>query len=897
MGRSRVAYTGMPCAAASFLAGLFALASPAVAAVHCPPATGALVDAGWKAYRSDSIAVAAEWFARADRACPAGLDARVGLGYAWLRLGVAARAESLFTLVTVADSGYADAWQGLMSAAWRDGHRDVALRAARRVRVLVPADADAKRIADALGPPPTLAPRAPRPRSARLLVQARTHGESFEIPVAGGWRTFYVKGMNLGVALPGRFPAEFPVDSLVYAGWLDSISAMNANAIRVYTILPPAFYRALAAWNRARPARALWLIHGVWAELPANDDFDDPMWLAAFHGEMRDVLGAIHGDADIPRSPGHASGRYDADVSRWTLAYIIGREWEPFSVSAFEAGSHRARRFEGAWLRMADGSPMEGWTAEQCDWMLASEVARYNTIRPIAYTNWPTLDPLHHPTEATAAEERVWRRRVGRPVESAKLEYDNDAASLDAARVQPTAANPAGWFASFHAYPYYPDFMIDDPGYARAHSSEGPSNYFGYLTDLHRHLAGMPLLIAEYGVPSSRGLAHLQPQGWSHGGHDEAAMAGIDARLTREIRESGCAGSILFAWIDEWFKKNWAVIDLELPPDHTPRWHNRMDAEQNYGVLGMVAGPASGPELGGDAARWLALPVLERTAAAGRDQPASIGVGGDASSLYLAIALPGLRGHAFPFDSLGVQVALDTYRPELGQHALPGHRVTSEPGFEFLVDIAGRENARLLATPDYDPYQGPAAIHGGDDLGGFYHRPAVPGNRSDGAFDPMFTIVNRARFGRDGTFFPARTWERGRLRFGRESESTLSDWYYDAGAGVLELRIAWGLLNVTDPSTATVLDDGAARGGAFGTAHTDGFRIGVVTMRGDSRRVAGSLPPLDAKAHWRRADFRTWPLPAWDEPVFHARMKPVYDSMKAVWGSSETTLNSRGGQR
>ena len=51
----------------------------------------------------------------------------------------------------------------------------------------------------------------------------------------------------------------------------------------------------------------------------------------------------------------------------------------------------------------------------------------------------------------------------------------------------------------------------------------------------------MPLVVAEYGVPSSRGIAHLQSQGWHHGGHDETAMAAIDARMTREIRESGAA--------------------------------------------------------------------------------------------------------------------------------------------------------------------------------------------------------------------------------------------------------------------------------------------------------------------------------------------------------------------
>jgi len=82
---------------------------------------------------------------------------------------------------------------------------------------------------------------------------ARTRGVGFEIKVADVWRPFYIKGVNLGVALPGRYPSEFPEDSSRYEGWLDSLAAMNANALRVYTILPPTFYRALRSWNRNHP--------------------------------------------------------------------------------------------------------------------------------------------------------------------------------------------------------------------------------------------------------------------------------------------------------------------------------------------------------------------------------------------------------------------------------------------------------------------------------------------------------------------------------------------------------------------------------------------------------------------------------------------------------------------
>src|ERR1043166_8001427 len=190
----------------------------------------------------------------------------------------------------------------------------------------------------------------------------------------------------------------------------------------------------------------------------------------------------------------------------------------------------------------------------------------------------------------------------------------------DAMLVRPTAADVAGDFAAYHAYPYYPDFIDLDDGYGAARSAAGPSHYFGYLLDLRRHHAGRALLVAEYGVPSSRGVSHLQPEGMHHGGHDEEEMAAIDVRLTREIREAGLAGGIVFAWLDEWFKHTWVTIDLELPAARTRLWHNVMDAEQNYGLLGEYAGAAGAtPEPGGDPGRGRRAGAAGRT---GRDRGA-----------------------------------------------------------------------------------------------------------------------------------------------------------------------------------------------------------------------------------------------------------------------------------
>ena len=88
----------------------------------------------------------------------------------------------------------------------------------------------------------------------------------------------------------------------------------------------------------------------------------------------------------------------------------------------------------------------------------------------------------------------------------------------------------------------------------------------------------MPLLISEFGVPTSRGIARYQPDGMHHGGHNEDEQGEILQRLFTSIKEAGAAGGITFAWADEWFKSNWMVRGIK-------RWAFvvRADPEESYG--------------------------------------------------------------------------------------------------------------------------------------------------------------------------------------------------------------------------------------------------------------------------------------------------------------------------
>lgn len=848
----------------------------AAAAQECPDIANPTVERGWTAYRANQMDAARTAFEAALRQCPRHMGARTGLGYVLLRAGDVAAARRSFEQVAAERPNDVDALVGIGIAAWRQGDQAAARTAFTHVRRVDPNNSDARDYLARLGEAPVVIQRPPLVIPDTTVYPSRAHGDRFEIRTARGWEPFYIKGVNLGAATPGHHPSEFP-DSATYARWIAQMAEMGANSIRVYTIHPPHFYRALYAWNSAHRSNPMWIIHGVWTELPEDDDFEGAQWEGQFFTEMEHVVDLLHGRLDLPPRPGHSSGQYTADVSPWVLAWIIGREWEPYSVGNHNEKHPNEVGFSGRYLTVRGGNPMDGWLGKACEHIVAYEARKYHAMRPVAYTNWPTLDPLRHPTETTVDEEIAIRTRLGEHVDRKPLEYDNDRIDLDASLVHPTAAYPAGYFASFHAYPYYPDFMVLDPGYNRAASSEGRSNYFGYLRELKAHHPGMPVVISEYGVPASSGSAHLQPQGWHHGGHGEQEMAEVDARLTREIAEAGMAGSAIFAWIDEWFKKNWIVIDFEIPLERNRLWLNRLDAEQHYGMLAEYPGEVVlGATLAQRAESWKRIRPLYQT------PQGTVRVTSDEA--YLWVEVETADGRA-PDD---LYLGFDTFRPDAGDFRWPGRVGQRLPvGLEFALHATPNE-ARLLADPASNPFvidrveQIPGRVNPPPEiqrpLPGFfwgryqgrYNRPFITRANEDGVYDSLRVVTNRRRFGRDGTEFPGFGYDRGILRQGEPPDG---EWAMLA-SGVFEVRIPWMLLNFTDPSERRLLQDaaGAREGSDFGTETVPGIRI-LAAMRQGARWA--QFPASSAAG-----DVAQYTWPTWEQPRSREVVRPVFGAMR-----------------
>jgi hypothetical protein len=614
---------------------------------------------------------------------------------------------------------------------------------------------------------------APQPDDkAGLRRIAFTDHERFVLATAGGERTF-IPGVNIGATVPGTLPGELRVGAGEFRRWFRQIGELQLRAVRVYTIMPPSFYQELVAYDRAHVDAPIYLVQGVWipeqAFLTGHDLFA-PAVRAGFHQELDDAVAAVHGDFSRTRRRGTAWGAWTADASPWLLAYSIGVEWDPVATAASDEKNRGRKPYRGRYFVAADkASPTESWLAEMLDTVAAAEAARGVSL-PLTFTNWPTTDPLRHPDEPLKSEDLV---------------------GIDANHIAATDAWPGGFFASYHAYPYYPDFQRHE----RALWTAGDGDpYAGYLVALRKHHAGMPVMITEFGVPSSTGMAHQGPLGRDQGGLSEQEAMRIDADLLRIIRDQGCAGGFVFEWTDEWFKFTWNTIDYELPPDRRQLWYNPWTNEEHFGLLAMEPGKTAVVTVDGNGGEWQTN--RSQVIFESRGPLREIRAAKDEGYLYLRLVLrdPDFwRRHTVTlgFDVLpGVSGGL----PGLGGRY---------PAADYAVVLGPGTIGRALVRASNDQY---VILYGKNR--GYFGYDAAALEEGSGVWDLQRLITNRPlTIPSTGEKLPAESVAVGELRYGTSDSNdpafdSRSVW---AAGEVVELRLPWEMIGFSDPSSLRAL--------------------------------------------------------------------------------------------
>ena len=574
----------------------------------------------------------------------------------------------------------------------------------------------------------------------------------------------FIKGINLGVGLPGTYPGELAADSMQYVSWFNKMVSAGFNVIRTYTIHFPRFYNALAKFNEDHQNTPLYLLQGIWLDedtiYKSSNNFYK--YATGFDNDIKEALDCVHGRKIISPRPGKSYGNFNIDISRWILGYVVGREVSPYEVWATDSANVSHVSYNGqlnAITLPANGTPMECWIAERLDNLIRYERKTYYHERPVSFTSWPTLDPLQHITES---------------FNYGSLE---DTTSIDLRKLVMKNA-PAGFFLSYHAYPYYPDFITATPGYSQISDSIGPCPYYGYLLSL-KSIYSYPLIIAEFGVPSSWGNAHFEYNGMNQGGEDEIEQGNYDVRMIKAIYQAGCGGGCLFSWINENFKNSWITEPTSCGIDRRILWHNQASPEQNFGLLKYVEDP----------------PTYNHWTSITPTNPARISkIEADYDNAFFYTKI-----HFDTFNSDDtLYVGFDTYGDGVGEGFItPSHSTNNL--CEFMLKIT-RDSANLYVTQAYDTYGIWKKFDLEDTAQQVFHSISTAGF-------PWKIVRWKNNNPANSTFYF------GRLRNCNSINVPSSNNAVTRYTDHVEIRLPWHILNFTDPSNLEVLDCTTCTGG------------------------------------------------------------------------------------
>ena len=679
---------------------------------------------------------------------------------------------------------------------------------------------------------------------------AKAEGKALYLDQGSGYAEFEMKGVDLGLGKPGHYATDLAITKEEYLRWFRQIKELGANVIRTYTLAGPDFYQAFYEFNRNNPD-PLYLLHGVWVDdylLNSSYSALDEEFYKPFLRDCKKVIDTIHGRHKEPTKNSVFSQYYRWDISPWVCGYILGVEWDGTLVSYTNQSLAQRQQLNGRYFYTEDASNFEIFLANTGEEVAAYETEKYGTQRLIAFSNWATTDPMDYPQKLR--------------------DYFPKAAEIDVEHIHCKEPFGPGQFASYHIYPYYPDFYRLLP----AHEE---NTYLQYLRDINDH-HHMPVVISEFGCPSSRGMAAREEGlGRNQGNMSETQQGQALVSMYRDIKEAGSAGGIVFTWHDEWFKRNlntMANVDLTA----TPYWSDYQTNEQYFGLLSFDPGEeksVSYPD--GDKSEWTEEDLVSE------QDGVRLSMKQDERYLYFLVEKAGFNALNDKF-----YIPIDT-TPKSGSLRAGNLGVEMDRAADFVVELDGPQNSRVwvhryydiiealfcdkvthwslfsqeFPLPDTDTFVKMRLLLSNES---FFVRDSVEDQNMEDDV-PLtymeFSPINRTHYGLTDSY------ETGVLTYGNGRPGTpdfnsLAD--FCGGDGFVEVRLPWQLLNFADPSRMNIHDDYYEHYGVE-YLHIDKLYAGAGDGTGRIAMKPFALKPLGL------------------HPSYHERLKQSYYILQSLW--------------
>ena len=674
-----------------------------------------------------------------------------------------------------------------------------------------------------------LNPNAPITADFRTLDGSIQHLES------GQWEPLEIRGVDVSSSLPGEPAMDFTAGSEDYLRWFESIAALGANTVRVYTIMDSDFYEAFYQFN-TESGSTLYLLQGLQVSDAANYGAAD-----AYDSDFRELLiqngqaavDVIHGRKNITLGDTSGTGIYHWDVSPWVLGYLVGSEWDSGNIAYTNNSTLHPLSYQGTYFTtVPEANRFEVLMAEVMDRIMQYETNKYKAQRLIAFVNDPNNDPFEY--------EDLYSTRF--------FKYNQ----VDAENIIPTQALRSGYFAAYRLSQFDEDFLDYLTQEQRAelgsdlYSLDTAAIYNGYLDLLGRYHT-IPVVAAGFGFSTARAPVYEGEEPLT-----EQEQGDRFVEVSREAAEAGWAGVFVSTWQDVWERRTWnttyATLDSLMPV-----WQDVQSDGQGYGLLQFSWEEKPACVVDGSSSEWTEEDVV---------------LSGPQGSLSMRYDEKYLYFFAEPedFDSSAdiLYIPIDTTQ-ESGSTYCENYDLSFERACDFVICIDRGGTSRVVVQERYETLW---AMHA-------YETDRVDPydalrDKNSPLFRPIRLLVQREDPVPVGGWEAYPTYETGILREGNADPdaadyNSLADFHFTYSG--VEIRIPWELLNFGNPSEMMIHDDYYENYGVE-YIHIDEMYVGMAA--GDATEY--------------RIPMTSFALEGWGKTVtYHERLKESYYILQEYW--------------
>lgn len=598
----------------------------------------------------------------------------------------------------------------------------------------------------------------------------KTNGNKIEVYNDESWMPITIKSVTLDYFFPN---IDVPDEEYFY-NQIEMIADMQANTIKLNDLFPPTFYDSLLKYNTTHN-EPLYLIQSVKMDTTSLNENPDPFKLdnlVPYNNKISTYISAIHGDVTIPTREDNAriyGGKYTSDVSKYTLSYILGADWNPEIINSTNANRLDKEDVNSIFFETIDARPFEVFIANFLEHTVGYERDKYKFNTPISLLNSPKTDTIDQA-------------------------YNSDPMD-NLASINPSVIKPkkdVSFFVSYELFPYEPDFLNLNPKYTKFIDHRGnTNNYAGYLNDLiptHE----VPVFISEFGIPSSRGISKISTSNKNKGKNSEKDQGEIISSMFEDIVYQGAIGGSINSWQDNWSKNN------------NISWLDRQNPDSNFGLISYDS------EFDFFKANYKDLKNYNNDEAIfssdKKDENIieSVYINNDHKNIYFNIKYKKLND----INNLKTNIFISTLLDQGSiSNNINKYKTKLPSNFLINLDFNSPNNSKMYIHSYYDLFN-----YKYGQIEQFIETNEEFSNKENNIFNPINTLISRPYIDSvTGNTLPLLSYETGQLYGDIIADDTIVDSIYDyvfiEKDNLLKIKIPWSLLNFTNPSIKEVLGD------------------------------------------------------------------------------------------